>query len=85
MSKKVLRLVTAFALLTIMVCSLFFNNSPTASAGKIELENVEAGMTVVLYDSSNGLATSEANAIMQTTYGFIWIGSYSSLYKNVVR
>ena len=35
----------------------------------------------VLYDNSNGLPTSEANAIAQTEEGFIWIGGYSGLIR----
>ena len=35
--------------------------------------------TAILYDSTNGLPTSEANAIAQSADGFIWIGGYSGL------
>ena len=35
--------------------------------------------TAILYDSMNGLPTSEANAIVQSDDGFIWIGGYSGL------
>ena len=35
----------------------------------------------ILYDNSNGLPTSEANDIIQTSEGFIWIGSYSGLIR----
>ena len=35
----------------------------------------------ILYDSTNGLPTSEANAIVQTPDGFVWIGSYSGLIR----
>ncbi|MBR6223283.1 MAG: HD domain-containing protein [Lachnospiraceae bacterium] len=37
--------------------------------------------TSVLYDSSNGLPTSEANAIAQSKEGFIYIGGYSGLIR----
>lgn len=37
--------------------------------------------TAILYDSTNGLPTSEANAIAQTESGFIWIGSYAGLIR----
>lgn len=37
------------------------------------------GYSAVLYDNTNGLPTSEANAITETPDGFIWIGSYSGL------
>ena len=37
--------------------------------------------STVLYDNRNGLPTSEANAIAQTSDGFIWIGSYAGLIR----
>ena len=37
--------------------------------------------SAVLYDNTNGLPTSEANAIVQTSEGFIWIGSYAGLIR----
>ena len=37
--------------------------------------------TALLYDSSNGLPTSEANAIVQSQDGFIWLGGYSGLIR----
>ena len=39
------------------------------------------GYSAVLYDSRSGLPTSEANAIAQTSEGFIWIGSYAGLIR----
>ena len=39
----------------------------------------EWGYFMFLYDNSNGLTTSEANAVAQTGNGFIWIGGYSGL------
>ncbi len=35
----------------------------------------------MLYDNTNGLPTAEANAIVQTSEGFIWIGSYGGLIR----
>ena len=40
-----------------------------------------SGYSAVLYNNRNGLPTSEANAIVQTEEGFIWIGSYSGLIR----
>ena len=37
------------------------------------------GFSAVLYNNTNGLPTSEANAIAETKDGFIWIGSYGGL------
>ncbi len=39
------------------------------------------GYSAVLYDSTNGLPTSESNAIAETSEGFIWIGGYSGLVR----
>ncbi len=35
----------------------------------------------ILYNSSSGLPTSEANTVLQTSDGFIWVGSYSGLIR----
>ncbi len=35
----------------------------------------------VLYNNNNGLPTSEANAIVQSEDGFIWVGGYSGLIR----
>lgn len=40
-----------------------------------------SGYKATLYDKANGLPTSEANAIVQTEDGFIWIGSYAGLIR----
>ncbi len=37
--------------------------------------------SAVLYNNTNGMPTSEANAITETSDGFIWIGSYSGLVR----
>ena len=39
----------------------------------------EDGFSAVLYNNTNGLPTSEANDIVQTSEGCIWIGSYGGL------
>ncbi len=39
------------------------------------------GYSAVLYNSTSGLPTSEANDIVQTSEGFIWIGGYSGLIR----
>ncbi len=37
--------------------------------------------SAILYNNTNGLPTSEANDIVQTSEGFIWIGSYGGLIR----
>ncbi|MCR4891074.1 MAG: HD domain-containing protein [Lachnospiraceae bacterium] len=46
-----------------------------------DVSGIGAGFSSILYDSSKGLPTSEANDIIQTDDGFIWIGSYSGLIR----
>ncbi len=47
----------------------------------VDPTGLSEGFSAVLYDNSNGLPTSEANAIAETEEGFIWIGSYSGLIR----
>ena len=47
----------------------------------IDFEDPEAGITAVLYDNSKGMVTSEATTVIQAPNGFIWVGSYSGLYR----
>ena len=35
----------------------------------------------IVYDHTNGLPTSEANDVAETSEGFIWIACYSGLYR----
>ncbi len=39
------------------------------------------GFSAALYDNTSGLPTSEANAIAETSEGFLWIGSYAGLIR----
>lgn len=41
----------------------------------------EALYVVTLYNESNGLPTGEANEVLQTSDGYIWIGSYGGLIR----
>ena len=54
---------------------------PTHAEGAARRDILGTGTdyTAILYDSSNGLPTSEANAIVQSADGFIWLGGYSGL------
>lgn len=52
-------------------------NTPLA----ISLNKQGDGYSAVLYDNTNGLPTSEANALAETPDGFLWIGSYSGLIR----
>lgn len=41
----------------------------------------EAPYVVTLYNETNGLPTGEANEVIQTSDGYIWIGSYGGLIR----
>ena len=47
----------------------------------VDPTGLSEGFSAVLYDNSNGLPTSEANAITETSDGFLWIGSYAGLIR----
>ncbi len=40
-----------------------------------------AGYTSKLYDATNGLPTSDANCILGTSDGYVWIGGYSGIIR----
>ncbi len=50
-------------------------------AAEPDPEDHDSGVSATLYDSSNGLPTSESNGVAQTPDGYIWVGCYSGLYR----
>lgn len=60
-------------LLTLSLCFVFHTYSEAATP-------IDGHLSVI-YNSDNGLPTSEANSIAQTSDGFIWIGSYGGLVR----
>ncbi|MEG1084651.1 MAG: two-component regulator propeller domain-containing protein, partial [Hydrogenoanaerobacterium sp.] len=65
--------------LTILALAMVLTMLPikTFAAASEELSN----QTQILYNSQNGLPTSESNAVCQTKDGYIWIGSYGGLLR----
>jgi len=53
----------------------------SVGAATVDPVNQPDNYSSVLYDNTNGLPTAEANAIVQTSEGFIWIGSYGGLIR----
>lgn len=56
-------------------------NCDAAAGDRRNLLGEGTDYTSILYDSNNGLPTSEANAIAQSSDGFIWLGGYSGLIR----
>ena len=52
-----------------------------AGSGTVDPVGHSENCSAVLYGNTNGLPTSEANDIAQTSEGFIWIGCYSGLIR----
>ena len=40
------------------------------------------GYMAVMYDATNGLPTSEANCILGSSAGYVWIGSYGGVIRH---
>ena len=66
-----------------LVLVLLLNVGAARADGVSTVDPVDQpeNFSAVLYDNTNGLPTSEANAIVQTSEGFIWIGSYAGLIR----
>ena len=74
--------IVAFSILLSFIVSLYASIPEYVSAaGKKDSSGFDIGQTAILYDSSIGMPTSEANTVVQTPDGFIWIGSYSGLVR----
>ena len=91
--KSIIRIINVT--LSFLLVLLIFNNKIKAEdeviydngGGKhngeiaVDLKGTIEGYSTILYNNLNGLPTSEANDIVQTADGFIWIGSYSGLIR----
>ena len=61
--------------LTVMAAG---SDSSTVAVSLVEQGD---GYSAILYNNTNGLPTSEANALAASSDGFLWIGSYSGLIR----
>lgn len=68
-------------ILPVMLYALFLICGFRSNAEEAFRYGETDGNLAVLYDNKSGLPTSEANAIVQTPDGFIWIGGYSGLVR----
>ena len=85
MKKRYLYCLLPALCLFFIICFAGISRAQSISGGDAEDLAVDPtgrdGYSAVLYDNTNGLPTSEANAIAETKEGFIWIGSYSGLIR----
>lgn len=71
-------LIRIVAMLIAVVTAAVFVTPKNAAAQQLPELGLES-YSAVLYNNTNGLPTSEANAIVQSEDGYIFIGSYSGL------
>ena len=82
MKKTILSLLVTLILLLIAVLAVGESGEENAKPViTVDPLGQSEGYMAVMYDNSNGLPTSEANDIVETSEGFIWIGSYSGLIR----
>lgn len=77
------KIIRTAALSAMAVCLGFFAFDHNVRAAGLSRDVFGTGSdyTAILYDSTNGMPTSEANAIAQSGDGFIWLGGYSGLIR----
>lgn len=81
MTFKTSRITKAAIALLVVACFCTADPVETAASSSRDVFGINADYTSVLYDSTNGMPTSEANAIAQSSDGFIWLGGYSGLVR----
>lgn len=81
MTFKTSRITKAAIALLVAACFCTADPVETAASSSRDVFGINADYTSVLYDSTNGMPTSEANAIAQSSDGFIWLGGYSGLVR----
>ena len=78
---KICRLAVCFVLALILPLQAAYAAGATEPKNIVDPVRDKENISAVLYNNTNGLPTSEANAIAETSDGFIWIGSYSGLVR----
>ncbi|MBE5954134.1 MAG: HD domain-containing protein [Lachnospiraceae bacterium] len=68
-------------LCTIIMAFILLLTSLNSSSAYAFWEEKETTFVTTVYNDQNGLPTGEANTILQTRDGYIWIGSYGGLIK----
>ncbi|MBR3124870.1 MAG: histidine kinase, partial [Mogibacterium sp.] len=82
---KVMKCCTWLVISLLLATFLLAQTVEAADADAVEpsvdpIRNSE-NYSAVVYDNTNGLPAAEANAIVETSEGFIWIGCYAGLVK----
>lgn len=77
---KLSRCFAAFLMLLLTVCAFAVCGGISASADGSE-NDLLYGFDVKLFNSETDLGTSSVNAIVQSGDGYVWLGTYTGLYR----
>ncbi|MBR3183988.1 MAG: SpoIIE family protein phosphatase [Firmicutes bacterium] len=80
-AKRCACLIMCFLLVFIYMTGAVFADDGTDQPNSVDPVYQGDSCSAVVYDNTNGLPTSEANDIAQTSEGFIWIASYGGLIR----
>ncbi|MBE6901076.1 MAG: HD domain-containing protein [Ruminococcaceae bacterium] len=78
LAQKARKISALVALLLMIMCTAAV--MPSFALSAYAADN-DAPYVVTLYNELNGLPTGEANTVLQTSDGYIWIGSYGGLIR----
>ncbi len=87
--RKLISIILTLGMLMLAATTAPWQKEPVYAAGansessalSVDPVGRKEGYSAVLYNNTNGLPTSEANDIVETSDGFIWIGSYAGLIR----
>ncbi len=65
----------------VAVCALVMCILCVMPGVQVKAHGAGAPYVVTLYNERNGLSTGEANTVLQTSDGYVWIGSYGGLIR----
>lgn len=75
------RLLHIFTTVFSLVFAVAFANLNNIFADDLEKSDVLKDWIIYTYDNTSGLPTGEANTVLQTSDGYVWIGSYGGLIR----
>ena len=67
--------------MTVILALIMAGSFLTASIRSLRAVDFDSDYDTITYGTKDGILTAEVNAVAQTRDGFIWIGTYSGLYK----
>ncbi len=79
--RKCVWLVTGLVLVMLLVTQTAAAEEKGAVVPAVDPVKRNDNYSAIVYDNTNGLPAAEANAIVETSEGFIWIGCYAGLVR----